>query len=96
MILELTQEHIDDGLRKHSGLCPIAQSILAHFGECCEVCVGGLGIHITRGDKKGEDRIIRYKATEKLRGFIRTFDRGRKVSPMRFRLIRRKPYDIVG
>jgi len=70
----VTQEDIDNGVRKKQSSCAIAKAIWREFTPT-EVKVGLYGIAVNR---------TLYKTSTRARKFVKSFDKGKVVKPSTF------------
>lgn len=78
MLVNVTQSHIEDGIRWSSTSCPIALALCDHHDN---VIVGSISLVITKDDMQ---RI--FSLPENARDFIWRFDHGDMVNPFAFEL----------
>ncbi|WP_420431480.1 hypothetical protein [Candidatus Poriferisocius sp.] len=79
MKIEVTQDHIDTGLRRNCHQCPVALAISDVFPGS-RVNVGGVDVDIVQPDFTE----IYFCLPEKVEYFIMHFDRGLTVKPFTF------------
>lgn len=82
MKIQVTQEHIDNGLRNSCFSCPIALAI----NECNGITGAQVLLHEIRIRKDCNLYDVNCKTTKQIRDFMMLFDNGRKVEPFEFEL----------
>lgn len=81
MIINVTQENIDNGERMQSELCPIALAIAKAFPD-------EVNIDADYGEVNISGKV--YQMTNTCQIFMKSFDEGQPVIPFQFRLMRVK------
>lgn len=76
MIIKVTQEHIDRGVRRSIRACPISLAIKGLFPNREPY----VGCHTLLVDNKA------YQATDEIKDFVTKFDNGKKVRPTTFKI----------
>jgi hypothetical protein len=91
MDISVTKDDINKGVRRETYHCPIALAVRRKFKDALSVRVDACFwrdkycVSIVINTKKG---FKSYRAGDKAFNFIRAFDVGKKVSPIRLRLDR--------
>jgi hypothetical protein len=84
VIIEVTQQDIDNGIRNACSKCPIALALTRTMGSAfSEVTITTCSTHFPLRENK-ED--LRAYIPEIARNFIQTFDKGLPVKPLSFEL----------
>ena len=90
MLIEVTQEHIDQGEPGSAERCPIALAIVEQRPDTYTALVASQFADIYEDDpfSEGYHPRIQYRTTKKMSDFFRRFDEHKPVEPMTFRLMR--------
>ena len=79
MVINVTQEDIEIGIKKSSSRCPIARALMRIFpGNKVRVGFEDILIYNSYG------LVNRYKSTKNMKRFMNSFDHGKPVKPSRF------------
>ena len=79
MIIKVTQEHIDNGVKFNCSKCPIALAMTEKFPNCA---VGLFGYWVDATDLTMDYKLLPVNANK----FIEMFDSGKKVEPFEFEI----------
>ena len=89
MCIDVTQEHIDDGLESDCQRCAVALALKERFGDLAWVCVGTGKAEVIFDDVV-DGALVResydFTIETNVREFIKDFDSGNDVSPIRIQM----------
>ena len=80
MLVKLTQDDIEMGLRYSHNCCPVSKAVMRALGEQGKFFSVSIGLYIIKIDKNniGLPKFVTQ--------WIEAFDRGEKVSPVEFEI----------